>query len=338
MTGHGTPTEDTISFADVVALFFRNLRPILIAPPAFAVVVCILFSILRNYSADSSFVLIRSGPNLGRVSGLAMQLGFGGSAIAQTEPVELYVTLLKSRHVLREAVLAKYTVNDDPEVPAPPQMTLLDIWDVTAPTEDERIAIAAKKLDGHVSASSNVMSGVITVRTKARTPLLAEQLNRKLLDLVDEYNVGRRIEQASLERHFVQDRLAETRDSLLRAEDDYQRFLAENRTFASSPQLLFEAGRLQRRVELSQQLYVSLVQVFEQARLEEVRNTPVISIVNPPEGSAMPSLRLLVVLFASGAMGLGITISTIFVREYIRREGARHQEKRTSGQVQFGHR
>src|SRR5690606_31231281 len=104
-------------------------------------------------------------------------------------------------------------------------------------------------------------------------PELSELLNRELLNLVGEYNMQRRQSNAAAERSFVEARLEESRHELVGAESDLKSFMEQNRRFDEAPQLRLEAARLQRRVDLRQQVYASLAQAYEQARIEEVRNT-----------------------------------------------------------------
>ena len=50
--------------------------------------------------------------------------------------------------------------------------------------------------------------------------------------------------------------------------------------------LTLDYARLQRRVELGQQVYSTLALSYEQARIDEVRNTPLLILIDRPEGSA----------------------------------------------------
>src|SRR5207244_4476199 len=90
----------------------------------------------------------------------------------------------------------------------------------------------------------------------------------------------------------LEGRSQEALTELRTAEQAMQDFLVRNRQYQNSPPLQFEASRLQRRIDLTQQVYTNLVQAYEQARVAEVRNTPVLTIIDKPEGSAQPSVRL----------------------------------------------
>src|SRR5438876_484305 len=93
--------------------------------------------------------------------------------------------------------------------------------------------------------------------------------------------------QASQERRFLGERLDTARAELRRAEGALEKFLQRNRSYPNSPTLLFEHDRLQREAGLRQDVYSMLTQAYEQARMQAVRNTPSISLIDHP----VPALR-----------------------------------------------
>jgi uncharacterized protein involved in exopolysaccharide biosynthesis len=73
-------------------------------------------------------------------------------------------------------------------------------------------------------------------------------------------------------------------DTALRiAENQMQAFLQRNRSIAGSPELTLEQDRLQRAVILRQTILTTLLQRREEARVKEVRDTPVITVVESPQ-------------------------------------------------------
>ena len=74
-----------------------------------------------------------------------------------------------------------------------------------------------------------------------------------------------------------------------------QQFLQRNRDLLNSPELTFQRDRLQREVSMQQEVFTSLAQALEQAKIEEVRDTPVLTLVEEPELPVRPDrLRLIV--------------------------------------------
>ncbi|MGH7701841.1 MAG: GNVR domain-containing protein, partial [Gemmatimonadales bacterium] len=105
----------------------------------------------------------------------------------------------------------------------------------------------------------------------------------------------------------------QVRADLREAEDRLQEFLQRNREFRNSPQLAFEYDRLQREVTMRQQVYTTLAQGYEQARIDEVRNTPLISIVEQPDLPVKPKSRRLILktllgLTLGGLLGLFLAL------------------------------
>jgi uncharacterized protein involved in exopolysaccharide biosynthesis len=79
---------------------------------------------------------------------------------------------------------------------------------------------------------------------------------------------------------------ADTAEMALRtAENALRDFHVANRNIGSSPALLTEEARLQWHVQMRRQVYVSLVQQAEVAKLEAVRNTPATVLIQAPQAS-----------------------------------------------------
>jgi uncharacterized protein involved in exopolysaccharide biosynthesis len=105
-----------------------------------------------------------------------------------------------------------------------------------------------------------------------------------------------------------------------------QHFLQTNR-MTESPELTFQRDRLQREVTLRQQLVTGLAQRYEENRIQEVRDTPVITIIESPVLAARPDprLRLLIVLLGTAA-GVLTGILAVLVREWWVLEGTRRSD------------
>ena len=116
---------------------------------------------------------------------------------------------------------------------------------------------------------------------------------------------GWRQTRARAERTFAEGRQAEALAELRAAESDLLEFLTTNRDVTGSPALVARRERLQREVTMRQTVYTSLRQSYEQSRLEEVRDTPTITVVEDALLPARPdSRKLLQKLVLASAIGL----------------------------------
>ena len=86
-------------------------------------------------------------------------------------------------------------------------------------------------------------------------------------------------------------------------------------------------------VDLQQQVFASLAQAYEQARIEEVRSTPVITVVTPPESRIRHEGREWILYPLIGlSIGLLGGLLTAMLREFFaferRNEPARWEDMR----------
>jgi hypothetical protein len=90
-----------------------------------------------------------------------------------------------------------------------------------------------------------------------------------------------------------------------------------------SPDLLFEQGRLQRQVAIRQEVYTSLLGAWEQNRIEALRDTPLLTVVDAPADSARPEPRGTITrTLLAFMLGLTIAVLAAFVAEFVRRTRA----------------
>jgi uncharacterized protein involved in exopolysaccharide biosynthesis len=76
---------------------------------------------------------------------------------------------------------------------------------------------------------------------------------------------------------------------------------------------------LERDISLRQQVYTTLVQSFEQARIAEVRDTPVITVLQPPFLPARDPRGLVLMAAVGLALGGMAGLVLAFVVEAVRR-------------------
>jgi uncharacterized protein involved in exopolysaccharide biosynthesis len=110
----------------------------------------------------------------------------------------------------------------------------------------------------------------------------------RLLDELDAFNVETRRSRAQAERKFTERRVVELRTELREAEDRLEEFLRRNRITQFSPELTFQRDRLAREISLRQQVYSTMVQAYEQAKIDEVRDTPVLTRITGPTLPSRP--------------------------------------------------
>lgn len=238
----------------------------------------------RLYTTEAQF-MPKGSRGQSQIQGLAQQFGIAvGGGDAGASP-QFYMDLLESRPLLAAVANRQYRVRTDKGIVTG---NLAGIYGIRNRNPAIVKSSVVNALKGQVDENTSLKTGVITVSVHAKYPELAVQIAQGLLDQVNAFNLNRRQESASAEREFIERRLAEAQAQLSQAEDNLQGFLQENRDFRSSPSLQLEFDRLNRSVSSRQALYNSLATSYENAKIEEVRDLPVISILETPEMPIMP--------------------------------------------------
>lgn len=308
--GDSPPRDsDELSLIGVINILLRHRRVVVLAPLATAALLVGLALISpREYTATATFLPQSAESQISRFAGLAAQLGITIPRETSAESPEFYADLIQSREILESVVQAEYR-SHGAGGEGPAAASLVELYRVRGNDAGVRVSEAVRKLSKDLVVRVRRETGVVELSVTSRWPTVASGVAERFLELVSQFNLETRRSQASAERQFVEARLEEARGDLERAEDELRLFLEQNRRYENSPELSFEHDRLQRRVSLRQEVYTSLSQSFEQAKIEEVRNTPVITLVEAPAPPVRPDRRGLVTkgllgLFLGGLVGV----------------------------------
>lgn len=268
----------------------------------------------RKFTTSASFVPAKRSISAGGASSIAAQFGLSFPSTDPAQSPQFYVDLLTSDEILRALVNTDYVFRRDTGVV---RGTLVDILTPRGKPRPVRVERAIGRLRTSINAGASLKTGVITFSVTAENPELAKQMGERMLDRLNTFNLESRAAQAATERRFTETRLDEVRNDLRAAEDRVQEFMQENRDFRSSARLSLDEQRLQRDVDMRQQVYTALVQAYEQAKIEELRDTPVITVLERPRAAVVPNSRGLlkrgVLAILGGAL---LVILFAFLREF----------------------
>lgn len=295
------------SFRDLYNFSRRRWRTITIVALA-TMLPALAYALLkeRTYTATASF----SGGAGPRIGGLAAQLGIAIPSEVGAESPQFYVDLLTSRSILDSIVTTPIML---PTVRGRMRTTLVEFYDPPGSTLAERRARAIRKLRERLSATVGRQTGVVNVSVTTPNAYLSQEVLVRILDAINTFNLQTRQSRAVAERDFIERRLAEARGQLLAAEARLQSFLQENRAFRDAPRLTFENDRLSREVSSRQQVVNELETSYERARLDAIRDTPVITVLDTPQVPPLPDSRgvVTVVIFA---LLFGIVLGAVVAR------------------------
>jgi uncharacterized protein involved in exopolysaccharide biosynthesis len=262
----------------------------------------------RTYTSSTSFILQGNKAGSAGVAGVAAQLGLAGPVGESWHQPAFYADLLRTREILEPVAAASYC---SPCAPRRVELPLARILEIDAPDAPRRQEKVVNFLKRAVTPAIAPRTGMLTLKVETSSPWLSQQLAQRLLDGVISFNMGMRQSQASAERQFTERRLQEVAAQLRAAELELQDFLRTNRSYQGSPELRFRENRLAREVQFRQELYIALARAYEQARIDEVRDTPVLAVVERPNLPLRPDPRGTLLKAMFGAV-LGAVVGTLF--------------------------
>src|SRR3989442_6009985 len=338
-----TPGAERGGSLDFVNALLRRWRLVAGLPLLAALLTAIVVLLLPpRYTATVTFVPEQRTPTRGAgagaagggagLVGLAGQLGIPLGMDPSQSP-RFYAEVLTSRDLMARVLVTKFP---DPRRPAAgdsvPLLAILRVWGGIwgAKSAADSLDRGVRKLGRRVSARVDIQTYLVYLSVTTRYPDLSAAVARRFIDYLNEFNATKRESQARARRQFVEQRIVDGERELQAAEDDLRRFHERNRAWQESPELSAAEGRLRRQVDIYQEVYLTLRRDYEQARIEEVNDTPVITVVDPavppvPQSHWREVLVLLALVFG-GVAGVVGAFGGSYLDRVRREEPDRYRE------------
>lgn len=298
-----------------------------------AMAVLAVFLIPPSYSAKAAFVPNPSAPSLNLqgpmaglrgMSGMASQLGIGRPADPSETP-KFYTQLIASRE-LRTRLL--HTRFPDPRTSATGDSArLLDMLRIKHPDPERKLELGLKTLASAMNTLHDEETNLVRLTVSSEWRHLSAQVANRTLQLVTEFNREQRSSRARSKRDFLNRRTAVAYSELQSMEARQRAFKEQNRSYRTSPTLELQEQQLQREVDRAADLYLALQTQLETARIEEVNDAALITVVDSavaPRKAAWPRYGILTVttLFAGGVFGTMLAGLLVVLADWRRRNPA----------------
>ena len=173
---------------------------------------------------------------------------------------------------------------------------------------------AIKHLAKYVEVVEDRLTSLIKITVTLEDPVVSASVANFIGDQVQLYIQKENSAQTNKEKLFISDRLLIVKNELESLELELKNFKERNRGYEDSPELFMIFSRLFREVEAKKQLYITLQQQLELARIEEVKQTPILHILDyavPPSRKSAPN-RFLFLAFSTIFGLISSSLVTIF--------------------------
>ncbi|HEV8176156.1 MAG TPA: Wzz/FepE/Etk N-terminal domain-containing protein [Gemmatimonadales bacterium] len=314
-----------ISLFEMLSPLVRRWRLVAATALGCAALTAVVLLLQRPiYTAETNFTPETPGNSsvagsIAGLAGLAGQLGLGSASGTSVSP-DFFAELIHSREVLRSTLTTEFS---DPAA-RDKKRTLLELMDVRGGSSEERLQKGSRRLAAQSDASVEKTTGIVTLQVEMPDAQLAADVANRMIALLNQFNLERRQSQSHEQRRFTGDRLRDAEAELREAERAQLRFLQANRQYIGSPLLEFQAAQHERTVQVKQEVFLTLTKAHEEARIAEVRDTPVLTVIDPAVPPAMRSrpkrvLGVAVALIIGGLFGIALAYIGAF-RSRVRRD------------------
>ena len=317
--------ENTVSIIGTLLTIVKHLRIIIIPPIIFCILMTIyVLFIAKPVYESTAKVMTSSSSGVSQAAGIASMFGIKLPG-DNSEPTWVYSEIVMSRTFARRMLKRKFDTKK-----YGPQKTLLQILTYGDQVPTVGIDILTRAVvDGVIGMIKFEKNGSfydLTIR--APEPVFAQDFATALIEELDaqqrEYNKLK----TNQARQFIEKRISDTEKELNGAEEILKNFRDRNRRIENSPALLLEQQRLTREVAVLIGVFTTLKQQLETTKIEEVKESSYVIVLDPPEAPLLPSepkKKQMVIL--AGFMGIGIGIILSFIKEYVENSNQDDQEK-----------
>ncbi|MBA65347.1 MAG: hypothetical protein CMG55_06075 [Candidatus Marinimicrobia bacterium] len=310
--------SNVIFITEVFEIIAQDIKLIIIVP-----IIIIIFSIIniQFYTKPiyvSTSKIVSSGASNSGVSqavGLAAQFGIslGGS---QSGPKWIYSEMVNSRDIAKKMLARTINIEKNQK---PRSLYEIILKENINNTDKEKLDFMAyEALMDMIEISEDQRTGIITLNVKSYDKHLAYQLNKIIIEELDNHQREYNSSLTARGRNFIEERIIQTEKELNLAEEDLKKFRESNRRIENSPGLLLDQQRLDREVLVLTGVFTTLKQQLETTKIEQVKESDYVIIINPPNIPlyyTSPRKRQYVVL--AGLYGIGFALFLSFLKHYL---------------------
>lgn len=297
-TNNISPELDIVS---LIKLLFSK-KGVIAVYTVFFFICSIIYLLLATpvYTASTSILPTNEsdgGAGLGGFQNIASQFGlFTGSSGNLSD---IFPSILKSEALLYPILDSTFI---DPESNS--SKTLLEYINIDE-TEPERAKrLAYEKLIENITVDVNDRSKLITISVNSKHPWLAAEIANIMAKELNNYTVEYKTADARDLRQFLQEQDNQYDRDLNEIDDTIALFRKENLNYIDSEELMKEYQKLAREQEARKTIWIQGRQQLELAKLQEVKDTPNIRVLDIAKTPFEPSHpKKLIILIVSVFIG-----------------------------------
>jgi uncharacterized protein involved in exopolysaccharide biosynthesis len=295
-------------------LWNKRKKLLIINGTVFIITLLYLLFIVKPYYESSVVILPEYGNKSNMLSQFSGLASLAGVNVGSGSPTEIYQNLLQSESVVGPVIYSRYLTKEYPDSVNLIQYFEIDTKDKNPEIQKRKRYLTVNELltKSLISTDLDKMTKILTVKVTMPEAQLSADVVNKLVESLDQYIRTKRKSYASEQRYYLEKRVEQIKDSLNICENELRDFREQNRMITQSPNLLLEQERLMRNVEIQQNVYIELTKQLELAKIDEIKDTPILNIKeiaqNPIIKAGPKRVVTLILIFFFSVLVSGIYI------------------------------
>ena len=305
--------DSTINFSVLFMVLFNSKKYILITSFLMMIVgYGLSFSFTKLYSSEISLYPAKKDmmQGLGQFQSIVANLGLNSPENDQN----FYIPdVVKSNLIAKKIISKKWNIKNNSAIDLIDLWSLKKSWSFFQKDNNDSLyyeELAIKKLDKHIEVKEDKSTGLIRIKSTFQDPILAANIANYIGQEVQNYIQRENSAQSKKEKIFISERLQLVKQELESAEINLKKFKERNRGYEDSPELFMVFSKLYRESEAKKEVYLVLQQQLELARIDEVKKSPILHILDravPPSRKSSPVRSYFILMF----LVFGLTFSSL---------------------------
>lgn len=280
-------SDGSLEIDEIVLKIASNIKVTLVITIMITFLVTLYVQFLAKPIFSSNSKITSSTPSqFSNANNLAAQFGISLQNTSSNKKW-LYPELIKSRPLLKKVLHRSFIVGNNKE-----ETSLINYFvnkeEQVGLGQDTILTFAIEELIETIQVNEDLVTNIISLKVSANEAKLAYELNNALIEELDNNQRILNKEKTSDAKIFIQNRIFDTKKELEKAEEDLKNFMDRNRRIENSPALLLEKNRLEREVTVLIGVYTSLKQELENTKIEEVKDSKYVVIIDTPSIPIFP--------------------------------------------------
>lgn len=270
---------------NILKIIFSNARKIAWIGFFTALISSIIVLFIVEPKYESHAKILPSSGSQSSASGLAgIAAGFGVALPIDGDQTifssDLYASIILSNKFLENILSNSFF---DHKTKSQKNLKEIIIPNKNDISDFEHTKLAVEKLQKTViKVFKDPKTGIVTIITTTTNREFSRELCEVIVKDLNEFQQNFNIEKAKRKKIFIEKRIEEVETELSKIETELSNFYLSNINYSSSPNLVIELNRIQTKYDVSKGVFITLNQEYETAKIEEVKESEFLKIIDEP--------------------------------------------------------